>query len=68
MSWQLLPTGEMTLHLRINPQHPWQPYFDFPDLMVENEDERMSQGWATYRSLLKTGQWQLIPSGPGAGN
>jgi hypothetical protein len=49
------------LHLRLKPQDPWRPYSEFPDLAVANEDAQMSQGWATYRSLLKSGKWQLIP-------
>jgi len=63
MSWQPLASGELELHLRVNPLHPWRPYSEFPDLVVENEDDVMSKGWATYRKLLKTGEWEIISSG-----
>lgn len=57
--------GQKILHLRINPNQPWQPYTAFPQYFVP--DYRIpggSKGWATYQKLLKAG-WNLIPSSQG---
>ncbi len=60
MSWQLMPSGVQALHLRLAPEDPWQLYVHFPNLIVKNDDDQMSQGWATYQALRQTGQWELI--------
>lgn len=55
--------GEKILHLRMNPNQPWQPYTAFPQYSVP--DYRFppggSKGWATYQKLFKAG-WNLLPS------
>jgi hypothetical protein len=64
MSWlsALGSDGEKILHLRLEPNQPWKPYyaclqFAVPDYPVP----RGSKGWATYQKLMKAG-WELVPS------
>ena len=54
--------GDKTLHLRLQPNQPWQPYTAHPEYAAP--DYNMpggSKGWATYQKLIKAG-WTLIPS------
>lgn len=54
--------GQKILHLRISPNHPWQPYTAFREYAVP--DYRVSggsKGWATYQKLRSIG-WELLPS------
>lgn len=53
---------EKVLHLRIQPNQPWQPYNAFPAYTVP--DYRVpggSKGWSTYQKLIREG-WTLIPT------
>jgi hypothetical protein len=54
--------GEKVLHLRTQPNQPWQPYKAFPayavpDYLVPGG----SKGWSTYQKLMQEG-WILIPN------
>ncbi len=54
--------GEKVLHLRTQPNQPWQPYKAFPAYAVP--DYRIpggSKGWSTYQKLMREG-WTLIPT------
>jgi hypothetical protein len=44
--------GQLALHLRLEPYHPWKPHTAFPHLCG-------SKGWATCQKLLKAG-WTII--------
>lgn len=53
---------EKVLHLRTQPNQPWQPYKAFPAYAVP--DYRVpggSKGWSTYQKLMQEG-WTLIPT------
>jgi hypothetical protein len=57
-------TGEKILHLRTEPNHPWQPYTAFPHYAVPDyQIPGGSKGWATYQKLMIQG-WSLVPSTP----
>jgi hypothetical protein len=54
--------GKLTLHLRLQPHHPWKPHTAFPQLCVP--DYPMpggSKGWATSQRLIQAG-WTMIPT------
>jgi hypothetical protein len=54
--------GKLTLHLRLQPHHPWKPHTAFPHLCAP--DYRIpggSKGWATSQRLLQAG-WTIIPT------
>lgn len=54
--------GEKTLHLRLYPNKPWQPYTAFSGVAVPDYNiPGGSKGWATYQKLMRSG-WKLIPS------
>jgi hypothetical protein len=54
--------GEKILHLRTQPNQPWQPYTAFPQYAVPDyEIPGGSKGWATYQKLKCEG-WNLAPS------
>ena len=64
MCW--LPTlgskGENVLHLRTQPNQPWQSYTAFPAYAVPDyKIPGGSKGWATYQKLMQSG-WMLIPT------
>ena len=53
---------DKVLHLRTQPNQPWQPYKAFPtyaapDYLVPGG----SKGWSTYQKLMREG-WTLIPT------
>lgn len=53
--------GELILHLRLDPQHPWKPYTQFPHLTVPDYNiPGASKGFATSQRLLSAG-WVLLP-------
>jgi len=54
--------GQLVLHLRLEPYHPWKLYTQFPRLAVP--DYRVpgaSKGFATSQKLLAAG-WTLVPT------
>jgi hypothetical protein len=52
--------GELILHLRRDPHHPWKIYTQFPELMVPNYSiPGASKGFATAQKLRAAG-WQLL--------
>jgi hypothetical protein len=52
--------GQLALHLRKDPQHPWRLYTHFPELCVPDYPiPRGSKGWATSQRLLNAG-WEII--------
>jgi hypothetical protein len=54
--------GKLTLHLRLQPHHPWKPHTAFPHLCIP--DYPMpggAKGWATSQRLIQTG-WTIIPT------
>lgn len=54
--------GDKILHLRLQPNQPWQPYTAYPQFSVADYNvPRGSKGWATYQKLMKAG-WALMPS------
>lgn len=54
--------GEKVLHLRTQPNQPWQPYMAFPAYAVPNyRVPGGSKGWSTYQKLMQEG-WILIPN------
>jgi hypothetical protein len=54
--------GDKILHLRTQPNQPWQPYTAFPQYAAPDyEIPGGSKGWATYQKLRAQG-WTLEPS------
>lgn len=50
------------LHLRLQPDRPWQPYTDIPHLAVPDYNiPGSSEGLATYHFLYQSG-WELVAS------
>ncbi|RMF22044.1 MAG: hypothetical protein D6756_11310 [Cyanobacteria bacterium J083] len=59
MTWR--PNGVETascLHLRLNPNDPWQPYSEFPEYALP-DPSGFSPGYATCLDLLKK-QWEIL--------
>jgi hypothetical protein len=52
---------EKILHLRTEPNQPWQPYTASHHAVPDYPVPRGSKGWATYQELMKAG-WDLIPT------
>jgi hypothetical protein len=51
--------GKLTLHLRLEPYHPWKPHTAFPNLCVPDYPiPGGSKGWATSQRLLQSG-WTI---------
>jgi hypothetical protein len=64
MCWlpRLGQNGELGLHLRFEPHHPWAPYTSLPGVSVPDYNvPRGSKGWATYQHLRSKG-WTLVPT------
>jgi hypothetical protein len=54
--------GKLTLHLRLDPFHPWKPHTAFPNLCVPDYPvPGGSKGWATSQRLLQAG-WTIVPT------
>jgi hypothetical protein len=54
--------GTLSLHLRLEPNHPWKPHTAFPNLCVPDYPvPRGSKGWATSQRLLQAG-WEIFPT------
>jgi hypothetical protein len=54
--------GQLFLHLRLGPNHPWKLHTAYPGLCVPDYPvPGGSQGWATCQELLKAG-WTTIPT------
>ncbi|UBF26543.1 hypothetical protein K9N68_00575 [Kovacikia minuta CCNUW1] len=52
--------GQLTLHLRLEPNQPWKPYTTYPALcMPDYPIPGGSKGWATSQKLLRAG-WTLV--------
>ncbi|NJP09354.1 MAG: hypothetical protein HC866_07605 [Leptolyngbyaceae cyanobacterium RU_5_1] len=52
--------GQLILHLRLEPYHPWKPYTNYPGLCVPDYPiPGGSKGWATSQKLLQAG-WTII--------
>ena len=52
--------GQLVLHLRLAPHHPWKSYNHFPALMVPDyQIPGASKGFATSQKLLAAG-WTLL--------
>lgn len=52
--------GKLTLHLRLEPYHPWKPHTAFPYLCVPDYPiPGGSKGWATSQKLLQSG-WTIV--------
>ena len=52
--------GKLTLHLRLEPYHPWKPHTAFPNLCVPDYPiSGGSKGWATSQRLLQAG-WTIV--------
>jgi len=52
--------GKLTLHLRLEPYHPWKPHTAFPNLCVRDYPiSGGSKGWATSQRLLQAG-WTIV--------
>ncbi|PSB41507.1 hypothetical protein [Chamaesiphon polymorphus] len=52
--------GQLALHLRLEPYHPWKPHTAFPHLCVPDYlIPNGSKGWATCQKLLRAG-WTII--------
>ena len=52
---------EKILHLRPDPNQPWQPYTTSRHAIPDYPIPGGSKGWATYQRLIKAG-WTLIPT------
>jgi hypothetical protein len=53
--------GQLVLHLRLEPYHPWKPHTAYPKLCVPDHPvAKGSKGWATSQRLLKAG-WTVVP-------
>ncbi len=64
MCWleSLGSNGEKSLHLRLEPHHPWRSYKAFPGYSVPDHSiPKGTKGWATSQKLLKDG-WTLVPT------
>jgi hypothetical protein len=64
LSWlpKLGSQGKLTLHLRMEPYHPWKPHTAYPGLCVPDYPiPGGSPGWATCQKLLAAG-WTAIPT------
>jgi hypothetical protein len=64
MSWLSTfgSNGNKILHLRLEPNQPWQPYTAYPQISVPDYPiPKGSKGWATYQKLMQAG-WELVPS------
>jgi hypothetical protein len=54
--------GQLALHLRKEPYHPWKLYTHFPELCTrEYAVPNGSKGWATAQKLLQSG-WSIVPT------
>jgi hypothetical protein len=54
--------GQLFLHLRLEPYHPWKAHTAYLALCVPDHPiPRGSRGWATCQKLLKAG-WAIIPT------
>jgi hypothetical protein len=54
--------GELALHLRVEPHHPWAIYTSMPKFCApEYNVPRGSKGWATCQRLIKQG-WTVVPT------
>lgn len=54
--------GQLFLHLRQEPHHPWKVHTSYPGLCIPDYPVAGgSRGWATCQKLLKAG-WTLIPT------
>jgi hypothetical protein len=52
--------GELILHLRLEPHHPWKPYTQFSGLAIPDHPiPGASKGFATSQKLLAAG-WHLL--------
>jgi hypothetical protein len=52
--------GELILHLRLEPYHPWKPYTHFTGLAIPDHPiPGGSKGFATSQKLLAAG-WTLL--------
>ena len=52
--------GALSLHLRLEPHHPWKPHTAFPGLCVPDYPiPGGSRGWATSQKLLQAG-WTIV--------
>jgi hypothetical protein len=52
--------GQLVLHLRLEPYHPWRPYTAYPHLCAPDYPiNKGSKGWATSQKLLKAG-WTVV--------
>jgi hypothetical protein len=52
--------GKLSLHLRLEPYHPWKPHTSFPGLCVPDYPiPGGSRGWATCQKLLQAG-WTIV--------
>jgi hypothetical protein len=52
--------GTLSLHLRLEPDHPWKPHTAFPHLCVADYlIPGGTKGWATCQQLLAAG-WTIV--------
>ena len=54
--------GKLSLHLRLEPYHPWKLYTAFTHLCsADYPIPNGSKGWATCQKLIASG-WTIIPT------
>jgi hypothetical protein len=57
--------GKLSLHLRLEPYHPWKSYTAFPHLCAADYlIPGGTKGWATCQKLLAAG-WTIVPTSQG---
>jgi hypothetical protein len=54
--------GKLSLHLRLEPYHPWKPHTAFPHLcLADYPIPNGTKGWATCQKLIAAG-WTTVPT------